>query len=76
MENEVWDTDNLKPWQIDKLLEQLKRYREEESETGEVQDEEGYKVTLGILCDNRFDGKMTEKQLRALYGEGRVVVRG
>lgn len=76
MENEVWDSDNLKPWQIDKLLEQLKRYREEESETGEVQDEEGYKVTLGILCDNRFDGKMTEKQLRALYGEGRVVVRG
>ena len=49
MENEVWDLDNLKPWQIDKLLEQLKRYREEELETGEVQDEEGYKVTLGIL---------------------------
>ena len=43
MKNEPWDTDNLKPWQIDKLLEELKRYREEEWETGEVRDEEGIK---------------------------------
>lgn len=68
MENEVWDTENLKPWQIDKLLEELKRYRKEESETGEVRDEEGYQVILGILCDNRFNGKMTVEQMSELYG--------
>ena len=69
MENVLWDTDNLKPWMIDKLREELKRYRKEESETGGIRNEEGYKVILGILCDNRFDGKMTEKQLRVLEGK-------
>ena len=68
MENEVWDTDNLKPWQIDRLLEKLKRYREEEWEAGDVRDEEEYRVILGILCDNRFDGKMTVEQMSELYG--------
>jgi hypothetical protein len=68
MENEVWDTDNLKPWQIDKLVE-VKRYLEEECETGEVREEERYEAILGILCDLCDTGKVTVKQLRALNGK-------